>query len=124
MIEVTRILREAEGWWYLGLPQETWEALERLPADASTLPGAIRMRLLACIAMGRWDLGAPVFDLVSLEHDLVIRESAGLFLIGRGASFCASGNITAAREDMATLADLWPEGLPVAVDCKALALAW
>ena len=124
MTEVTKILREAEGWWDLGLPQDTWETLEGLPAVACTDPGAIRMRLLACIAMGRWDLGAPVFDLVSLEYGLGVRESAGLFLIGRCASFCASGNITAARDDMATLAELWPEGLPVAVDCKALALAW
>jgi hypothetical protein len=124
MTEFTKILREAEGWWDLGLPQDTWETLESLPYDACIAPGAIRMRLLACIAMGRWDLGGPVFDLVSLEYGLGVLESAGLFLIGRGASFCASGNITAARDGMTTLAGLWPEGLPVAVDCKALTLSW
>jgi hypothetical protein len=26
--EFTKILREAEGWWDLGLPQDTWETLE------------------------------------------------------------------------------------------------
>jgi hypothetical protein len=29
--EFTKILREAEGWWDLGLPQDTWETLESRP---------------------------------------------------------------------------------------------
>lgn len=49
-------LNEALGYIELGLFQEAWEALDRLPPDEKTSPGVMRLRLPCAIHFQRWDM--------------------------------------------------------------------
>jgi len=86
-------LSAASGWLELGLPCETLYELRSLPLSLQLRPEALRLRLLAEMALDRWNAAADTARLLCLK----VPETPEFFL---QAAFCLheTGDTLAARD--------------------------
>lgn len=122
--EVERAVEQARGYADLGMCVEAWDALESLPAEDRALPAALAVRLLVCVGLQRWEMGAEIVKRFGPYDPLPQREAAGRFYLAHAEALCAGGNIEAAKQELRMLSGWWPEGREMALSSKALAPIW
>lgn len=106
-----KIINEADGLSSLGLHEDAWEVLEGLPPLLKLRPEVLRVRLMICGGLGRWEMGGEIAKLASPDSPPAFKEEAGRFHLAHAKALCAAGNFDAARQSVMVLAWLWPSGL-------------
>ena len=72
-------MREAEGYTELGLWEEAWYTLGALSYDERSGPPALRLKLLCCAQLARWDEGNVLACAVILEGDPGMNAALGFY---------------------------------------------
>lgn len=114
-----RTIMEARGFAELGMYQEAWEAVERLPQTSWTSPQVLAVRLLVCSGLKKWDMGLEFARLVGPVYPREVREAAGRCHLARAEALCAGGDVDGAKEAVKVLMSVWPEGRQAVVKSKA-----
>ena len=113
--EAAQTIAAADGYAYLGLCDEAWELLESLPPDIRAESRVFAVRLVVCVHLQRWEMGMLLARCIGSENPLNEREAAGRFRLAHAAALCASGDVPAARESIARMSNVWPEGRETAL---------
>ena len=104
-------LEESQGWAELGMFADAWELIDAMPPAMRTHPEALRVRLVCCTGMGKWELGADLARLLGeTANPLALREAAGRFHLAHARHHLQEGGREQAREAIRLLAVCWPEG--------------
>jgi hypothetical protein len=122
--EISRMIRAAEGFAFLGLWADAWDALESLPAAKRAQPAVYAVRLTRCTHLKKWELGNELVPTIHHGCLLKEREAAGKFLLAYAGAQCSAGDISGARESVSALAAVWPEGRDRAIVARALDRLW
>ena len=123
-MESARIIALADGFASLGLYEDAWEALESLPASERLRPAVLRVRLMICAGLERWELGREIALVIASSYRLEVREAAGRFHLAHAIALCALQDIAGARGVLNALSSVWPEGRLLALESKALEVVW
>ncbi|MCW1917044.1 hypothetical protein OJ996_25870 [Luteolibacter sp. GHJ8] len=113
-------LKEAEGFAELGLWQDAWDTIDKLPADERMKPAALRLRLVICPYLEAWGPGAAVAKLLC-GGDETDRKTAGCYYRDLAKLYIAHGEIDSARVALRDCVEAWPEVRPELLDDPVIA---
>jgi hypothetical protein len=122
--EITRVIKEANGYASLGMHLDAWETIETLPADSRMDLRVIAVRIMVCTGLQKWAMGLELCRAVTGEGDLTMRRIIGTFYLRYAENLSVSGNLEMARAYVQKSAIVWPEGREMALNSKALAPIW
>ncbi len=114
-------ITEAEGFAELELFTDAWDMIDDLPPAMRTHPEALRVRLMCCTGLEKWELGADLARLVGeAGNPLELRETAGKFHLAHARHLLRSGCRDAAIGEVLRLSISWPEGRVLVLDDPGL----
>ena len=112
---------EAQGFAELGLFADAWSLIDDLPPAMRTHPEALRVRLVCCTGLQKWELGEDLARLLGeVGNPLELRETAGKFHLANARHLLRSGCRDAAVGEVLRLAKCWPEGRVLILDDPGL----
>ncbi|CAN5137099.1 hypothetical protein BH23VER1_BH23VER1_35150 [soil metagenome] len=102
------IVRIAETMWKVGAFREAWGTLDAVAAGGRAEAEVADLRCRICIALGSWEKGGELAEVLAVSPDESNRITAAEFYSAYARELAESGDAEAARPMVERAVRCWP----------------